>query len=626
MSGRVNDVLQTHTEISPHIHKVELPPKLNIWKEFQTSLKESFCLNEPSCASKGRKGCTKFLFILQAIFLILEWGRSYNLTKFKGDLIAGLTIASLCVPQAKHFPTIYSDFVPPLIYASMGSSRHIVVGPVSLVSLMLGNMLLNEIDPSDKHAYRRLAFTATFFAGITQFALGFFRLGFLIDFLSHAAIVGFMSGSAITIALQRLKGFLGIKSFTKNSDILHHGWNWQTIIIGVSFLAFLLLAKHIGKKHPRNFWVSAVAPLTSVIEATIFVGITHADKQGVQIVSYVSKGINPSYIHEIYWTGDFVLKGFRIGVIASFLALTDAIVIGRTFAAVKNYQVDVNKEMVALGTMNIVDSMTSCYVATFVKVVMDLEIFEFKMCSNYTCLSKHLFPFISVNVMAGCETVISNIVMSFVIFLTLEPITPLFKYTPNAVLSSIIIAAVVGLVDVKAVLQLWKIDKFEFLACMGTFLGVVFKNVEIGLLIAVAISLSKILLHITRSKTVVLGKLPGTNVYRNVEQYPNATTVYGILIIRIDAAIYFLNSSYIKERILRWLSIEVEELKENNQPRIQYLVIDMSQEYINLIYVHAAVTDIDTSGIHSFKDLQKILKHRDVKKIHVLHHESKLIL
>lgn len=106
MSGRVNDVLQTHTEISPHIHKVELPPKLNIWKEFQTSLKESFCLNEPSCTSKGRKGCTKFLFILQAIFLILEWGRSYNLTKFKGDLIAGLTIASLCVPQVKHFPTI----------------------------------------------------------------------------------------------------------------------------------------------------------------------------------------------------------------------------------------------------------------------------------------------------------------------------------------------------------------------------------------------------------------------------------------------------------------------------------------------------------------------------------------
>ena len=99
--------------------------------------------------------------------------------------------------------------------------------------------------------------------------------------------------------------------------------------------------------------------------------------------------------------------------------------------------------------------------------------------------STRSFSHSAVNVMAGCETVISNIVMSFVIFLTLELITPLFKYTPNAVLSSIIIAAVVGLVDVKAVLQLWKIDKFDFLACMGTFLGVVFKNVEIGLLIAV---------------------------------------------------------------------------------------------------------------------------------------------
>ena len=126
------------------------------------------------------------------------------------------------------------------------------------------------------------------------FFLTTLRLGFLIDFLSHAAVVGFMGGAAITIALQQLKGFLGIKKFTKKTDIIsvlesvfkavHHGWNWQTILIGASFLTFLLTSKIIGKKSKKLFWVPAIAPLISVIVSTFFVYITRADKQGVQIV------------------------------------------------------------------------------------------------------------------------------------------------------------------------------------------------------------------------------------------------------------------------------------------------------------------------------------------------------
>lgn len=127
----------------------------------------------------------------------------------------------------------------------------------------------------------------------------------------------------------------------------------------------------------------------------------------------------------------------------------------------KDYHLDGNKEMVALGTMNIVGSMTSCYVAT------------------------GSFSRSAVNFMAGCNTAVSNIVMSIVVLLTLEVITPLFKYTPNAILASIIISAVVGLFDYEAMILVWKIDKFDFVACMGALFGVVFISVEIGLLIAV---------------------------------------------------------------------------------------------------------------------------------------------
>uniref|UniRef100_A0A5B6ZXI6 Putative sulfate transporter 1.3-like n=1 Tax=Davidia involucrata TaxID=16924 RepID=A0A5B6ZXI6_DAVIN len=589
-----------HSENLPYVYKVGVAPKQNLLKEFTATLRETFFSDDPLRRFKDQPRSKKFVLGLQTVFPILEWGRDYNLSKFKGDLIAGLTIASLCIPQDIGYANLanlspqyglYSSFVPPLIYAFMGSSRDIAIGPVAVVSLFLGTLLQHEIDPiKNKLDYQRLAFTATFFAGITQVTLGFFRLGFLIDFLSHAAIVGFMAGAAITIALQQLKFLLGIKVFTKKTDIISvmhsvwgtvdHGWNWQTVVIGISFLAFLLFAKYIGKKNRKLFWVPAIAPLTSVIISTFFVYITHAEKHGVQIVNHIEKGINPSSVDKIFFSGGYLVKGFKIGVVAGMIALTEAIAIGRTFAAMKDYQLDGNKEMVALGTMNVIGSMTSCYVAT------------------------GSFSRSAVNFMAGCNTAVSNIVMSCVVLLTLELITPLFKYTPKAIVASIIISAVVGLVDFNAVILIWKIDKLDFIACMGAFFGVVFVTVEIGLLIAVCISFAKILLQVIRPRTAILGKLPRTTVYRNIQQYPDATKVPGVLIVRVDSAIYFINSNYIKERILRWLTDEEEELKETNQPRIQYLIVEMSP-----------VTDIDTSGIIALEELNKNLQKRDVQLV-----------
>ncbi|CAH1450569.1 unnamed protein product [Lactuca virosa] len=610
MSGRVgadvewkdsdtNSVPSFHqTDDLPYVHKVGKPPKQDLLKEIKTGLKETFLSDDPLKPFKGQSRKKKLVLGFQTLFPILGWVRDYSFSKFKGDLIAGCTIASLCIPQDIGYAKLanldaqyglYSSFVPPLIYAFMGSSRDIAIGPVAVVSLLLGTMLREELDPiKQKHDYERLAFTATFFAGVTQFTLGFFRLGFLIDFLSHAAIVGFMGGAAVTIALQQLKGLFGIKDFTKKTDIIsvmrsvvqsaHHGWNWQTLLIGVSFLIFLLVAKFIGKKNKKLFWVPAIAPLISVIISTFSVFITRADKEGVQIVRHIEQGINPSSAHEIFFDGPFLAKGFKIGVIAGLIALTEAVAIGRTFASMKDYQIDGNKEMVALGSMNIVGSLTSCYVAT------------------------GSFSRSAVNYMAGCNTAVSNIVMSIIVLLTLYVITPLFKYTPNAILASIIISAVVGLIDLDAAILLWKIDKFDFVACMGAFFGVIFASVEIGLLIAVAISFGKILLQVTRPRTAVLGKIPRTSVYRNVEQYLGATRVPGVLIIRVDSAIYFSNSNYIKERILRWLRDEEESFKD--QPKVQYLIVDMSP-----------VTDIDTSGIHALEELHGGLRKKDVQLI-----------
>ncbi|KAG2269055.1 hypothetical protein Bca52824_063610 [Brassica carinata] len=613
---------QTNT---PFVHKVEVPPKQSLFNEFMYTFKETFFHDDPLRHFKDQSLSKKLMLGLQSVFPVSEWGLKYNLKMFRGDFIAGLTIASLCIPQDIGYSKLaglnpkyglYSSFVPPLVYAFMGSSRDIAIGPVAVVSLLLGTLLRAEIDPTTSpNEYLRLAFTATFFAGVTQVTLGFFRLGFLIDFLSHAAVVGFMGGAAITIALQQLKGFLGIKKFTKKTSIVAvfqsvfssapHGvknnsvfstvsftfsisshvchclqWNWQTILISISFLIFLLVCKFIGKKSKKLFWIPAVAPLLSVIISTFFVYITRADRKGVKIVNHLDKGINPSSLRLIYFSGDYLAKGIRIGVVSGMVALTEAVAIGRSFAAKKDYQIDGNKEMVALGAMNVIGSMTSCYVAT------------------------GSFSRSAVNFVAGCQTAVSNIIMSMVVLLTLLFLTPLFKYTPNAILAAIIINAVIPLIDVNAAVLIFKIDKLDFVACMGAFLGVIFASVEIGLLISVGISFAKILLQVTRPRTAILGKIPRTSVYRNIHQYPEATMVPGVMIIRVDSAIYFSNSNYVRERIQRWLIDEEEKVKAVSLPNIQFLIIEMSP-----------VTDIDTSGIHALEDLYKSLQKRDIQLV-----------
>ncbi|PAN45897.1 hypothetical protein PAHAL_9G149600 [Panicum hallii] len=525
----------SHYSMDSTGYSVSFLPKKSLLEEFSSALKDMFFAgDDPLRQYKEQPSWSKRVWLsLQHVFLVLEWGRHYTLSKFKGDFIAGLTIASLCIPQdigysklANLPPEIglYSSFVPPLIYTLMGSSRDLAIGPVAVVSLLLGSQLQNEFDPKTHPLeYRRLAFTATFFAGITQAALGFFRLGFIIEFLSHAAIVGFMAGAAITIALQQLKGFLGVRKFTTNTDI-------------VSVMKSIFKsAHHGGKKKKKLFWMSATSPLISVIISTFFVYITRADKHGVAVVKNIEKGINPPSASRIYFSGPFLLKGFKIGVVAGLIALTEVIAIGRTFAAMKDYQLDGNKEMVALGTMNVVASLTSCYITT------------------------GGFGRSAVNCAAGCKTAASNIIMSIVVLLTLLFITPLFKYTPNAILSSIIISAVLGLIDYKASYLIWKVDKLDFLACLGAFLGVVFSSVEYGLLIAVSISIAKILIQATRPKTALLGNLPRTAIYKKIEQYQEVTTVPGVVIVQVDSAIYFTNSNYVKERkeVLCSLNLEV---------------------------------------------------------------------
>ncbi|KAL0418707.1 UNVERIFIED_CONTAM: Sulfate transporter 3.1 [Sesamum radiatum] len=578
-------------------HRVAIPPPQPFVKSLKNTLKETFFPDDPLRQFKNQSPRKKLVLGLQYLFPILEWGPRYTLGFFKADLIAGITIASLAIPQGisyaklANLPPIlglYSSFVPPLIYAVMGSSRDLAVGTVAVGSLLTGSMLGQVVDANDDpKLYLHLAFTATLFAGLFEAALGIFRLGFIVDFLSHATIVGFMGGAATVVCLQQLKGIFGLDHFTHATDIISvmrsvftqiHQWRWESAVLGCVFLFYLLLARYFSKKKAKLFWISAMAPLTSVIMGSLLVYLTHAEKHGVQVIGELKKGINPASIMDLNFDSRYLTAAIKTGIVTGIIALAEGIAVGRSFAMFKNYHIDGNKEMIAFGMMNIAGSCTSCY------------------------LTAGPFSRSAVNFNAGCKTAVSNIVMAFAVMITLLFLTPLFYYTPLVVLSSIIIAAMLGLIDYEAAIHLWHVDKFDFVVCMSAYIGVVFANIEVGLVLAIGLSIMRVLLFVARPRTLVLGNIPDSKVYRSVDQYQNANNVPGLLILEIDAPIYFANSNYLRERISRWIDDEEDKLKASGETGLQYVILDMS-----------AVGNIDTSGISMLDEVKKIIDRRGFK-------------
>ncbi|KAL2332394.1 hypothetical protein Fmac_019975 [Flemingia macrophylla] len=577
--------IRIQTTPSFQIHAVQLPPQQTTLHKLRNRLSEIFFPDDPLHRFKNQTCFTKLLLTLQYLFPIFQWAPHYNLSLLRSDLISGLTIASLAIPQGisyaklANLPPIMglcdhsenaadSSFVPPLIYSLLGSSKHLGVGPVSIASLVMGSMLSEKISYTQYPTlYLGVAFTATFFAGLFQASLGVLRLGFVIDFLSKATLVGFTGGAAIIVSLQQLKGLLGIVHFTSKMQI-------------VPVLISVFNQRHESLKKPKLFWVSAAAPLTSVILSTILVFLLRNKTHQISVIGHLPKGVNPPSSNMLYFSGAYLALAIKTGIITGILSLTEGIAVGRTFASLQNYQVDGNKEMMAIGLMNIAGSCSSCYVTT------------------------GSFSRSAVNYNAGAKTTVSNIIMAATVLVTLLFLMPLFYYTPNFVLAAIIITAVIGLIDYQSAYKLWKVDKLDFVACLCSFFGVLFISVPIGLGIAIAISVLKILLHVTRPNTLVLGNIPGTQIFHNFNQYKEALRVPSFLILAVESPIYFANSTYLQERILRWVREEEEHIKVSNGAPLKCIVLDMT-----------AVTAIDTSGLDTLCELRKMLEKRSLQLV-----------
>ncbi|RYR14247.1 hypothetical protein Ahy_B04g070824 isoform D [Arachis hypogaea] len=552
---------------------VVAPPHKSSLQKFKVKLKETLFPDDPMRQFKGQPFGTKIVLAAQYVFPILQWLPQYSLKLFKSDIISGITIASLSIPQGISYAKLaglppsfglYSSFVPPLVYAVLGSSKDLAIGPAAITSLVLRSMLTQGVSAtSQPQLFLQLAFTSTLFAGVFQAALGILRLGFIIDFLSKAILVGFMAGVAVIVSLQQLKSLLGITHFTKKMTI-------------VDVLSSVFSNIHESLKKPKYFWVSAGAPLLSVITSTAILFAIRGKHPAILVIGKLPEGVNPPSVKMLYFEATHLGLAIKTGIIVGILSLTESIAVGRTFAAIRKYKVDGNKEMIAIGLMNVIGSTTSCFAST------------------------GSFSRTAVNHNAGAKTAMSNIVMSVAVLVTLLFLMPLLHYTPHVVLGAIIVTAVIGFVDIPAAYRIWKIDKFDFVVMLTAFFGVIFISVEYGLALAVGLSILRILLQITRPKTVMLGNIPGTRLYRDLHHYNQATRIPGFLILSIEAPINFANITYLQQRTLRWIEEEEESMKDNSVFR--FVILEMS-----------AVSNIDTSGVSLFQELKSALETKHIK-------------
>ncbi|XP_057468309.1 probable sulfate transporter 3.5 [Actinidia eriantha] len=577
------------------IHKVNFETPRGFTTAFKSDLKETLFPDDPFHEFKNKPFSTKTKKAIQYFMPIFEWLPKYNFRLFKYDLLAGITIASLAIPQGISYAKLanispiiglYSSFVPPLIYAIFGSSKHLAVGTVAACSLLIASIIGEKVSPIENpELYLQLVFTATFFTGIIQTAMGFLRLGIIVDFLSHSTITGFMGGTATIICLQQLKGMFGLKHFTTKTDVIsvlhaifsnRHEWRWESAVVGIIFLIFLQFTRYVKQKKPKLFWVSAIAPIVVVITGCLFAYFAHAEKHGIQIVGDLKKGINPLSINKLNFDPKYISAPLQAGIITAMVALAEGIAIGRSFAIMKNEQVDGNKEMIAFGFMNIIGSFTSCYLTT------------------------GPFSKTAVNFNAGCKTAMSNVVMAFCMLLTLLFLAPLFSYTPLVALSAIIMSAMLGLIEYEKAYHLFKTDKYDFCICMVGFFGVAFISMDIGLMLSVGLAILRALLYVARPATCKLGSIPDSALYRDVEQYPETSGVPGILVLQLGSPIFFPNCTYIRERILRWVRDEQENRDEGSD--IEHILLDLG-----------GVTSIDITGVETLIEVLKAMEAKGIK-------------
>ncbi len=502
------------------------------------------------------------------------WLENYEKSFLKYDILAGIVVAVMLIPQSMAYARIaglppvagiYASTIPLFIYALLGSSRHLVVGPVAILSLLVLAACSEYAEPGTRE-YIQIVVLLTLLVGALQVILSFLRAGVLINFVSSAVMSGFISAAAIIIMLTQTGHLLGLDLDAGYSAITlvlgffgeAGGMHLPTAAVGLGSAGILYVAK---KK-----WPHAPSALIVVILATLLVKGLNLDALGVSVVGEVPGGL-PLFSVPLLDTG-MAVKLLPAAMIIVFVGYVESMGIAQWAAMREKERVYPNLELGSLGAANIFSGLFSGYVVT------------------------GGFSRTAVNYKAGARTPLASVVAAVLVLAVLLFLTPLFYYLPDAVLAAIIFVSIAGLVDYKYALRLFRIKKADGWTLLITFFVTLLVGIEQGILTGIIFSLTLFVARSSRPRTAVLGYVERENAYHDIRLYPEAQTDPQIIIMRVDASLYFANARYVQERA-------VEQLAQ--RPDTKWVILDMS-----------GVNDIDAVALSTLGNIKENFAHHGV--------------
>ncbi len=510
-------------------------------------------------------------------FPILEWGQTYNRTTLTNDGVAAIIVTIMLIPQSLAYAMLaglpaqiglYASIMPLIAYAIFGTSRTLAVGPVAVVSLMTLTAA-STIAPPGSAQFIAAALVLALLSGLFLLLMGLFRLGFLANLLSHPVVSGFITASGIIIATSQLKSIFGIKaSGAAMPELVTSLYsaigtvNIPTLVIGVLATAFLFwvrkglkpLLMRLGLKARAADLTAKTGPIAAVAVSTIATIFFGLEAKGVQVVGDIPQSLPPFSVPLIDL--DLWKKLAVPALLLSIIGFVESVSVGQTLAAKRRQRIDPDQELVGLGAANLSAAFSSGYPVTggFARSVVNFD--------------------------AGAETPAAGAFTAIGIAIAALFLTPFLASLPIATLAATIIVAVLSLVDLKTPRTIWLYSKTDFAAMAATIGITLLAGVEPGVIAGVALSLALFLWRSSRPHAAIVGRVPETEHFRNIDRH-QVFTDPRILTIRIDESLTYLNARWLEEFIL-------EQVADHKDVR-------------HVILMCSAVNAIDASALESIE-------------------------
>ncbi|MCP3937108.1 MAG: solute carrier 26 family protein [Actinomycetia bacterium] len=461
-----------------------------------------------------------------------RWISTYDRSDLRPDLAAGVTVAAMLVPQAMAYALLaglppevglYAATIPVIIYALLGTSRQLAVGPVAIVSLLTASALGSLVEEGSAD-YVEAAALLALMVGIIHIVLGVGRLGYVVNFLSHSVLVGFTAAAAIIIGFSQAKHLLGISIDRKEhlyetiDEVMGNIGNTDgtTLGIGLVSLAVLWTIKRLAPKAP--------GALVVVVFSIVVVKLFELESRGVRVVGDIPASLPSLGLPE--FDGSLVGNLLATAFVMTMVGFMESIAVAKVYARRNRYEIEPNNELIGLGAANVAAGVFGGYPVT------------------------GGFSRTAVNATAGARTPLASLITAGIVLVTVAMFTPLLESLPKAALGAIIVMAVMGLIDIAEMRHIARVKPSDLIGLGVAFVATLMLGIELGIGVAILASMLVVFVRMSMPHSAVVGHVGGTTSYRNVDRFPETETIPGIDIVRVDAALSFVNATQVR-RLLR---------------------------------------------------------------------------